>query len=102
VSIIGFTWVFRLKINHDGTISRFKARICVNGSQQRRGIDYNEVYAPVAFATTIRTVLALATHFNLELRQYDIKLAFVSDDLDRPVYMKSPSGAGEPAAQSGP
>ena len=33
--IIGYTWVFRLKTNADGTVSRFKARICVNGSQQR-------------------------------------------------------------------
>jgi hypothetical protein len=34
--VIGYTWVYRLKINVDGTISRYKARICVNSSRPRR------------------------------------------------------------------
>jgi hypothetical protein len=59
--IIGHTWVFRLKTNADGTISRYKARICVNGSQQVPGRDYGETYAPVAHAATIRLLLAVAT-----------------------------------------
>jgi hypothetical protein len=94
--IIGYTWVYRLKINSNGTISRYKARICVNGSQQRAGRDYDETFAPVCAATTIRLLLAIATHSGLHLRQFDIKLAFVSATLDRVVYMKSPAGSREP------
>ena len=59
-------------------------------------VDYTDVYAPVALATTLRTILALATHLGLKMYQYDIKLAFISADIDRPVYMKSPVGSGEP------
>ena len=94
--ILGYTWVFKIKIHQDGTISRYKARVCVNGSQQRYGIDYTSSFAPVALATTIRLVLALATHYSLVLRQYDIKLAFVSAKIDRPVFMKAPFGSNEP------
>jgi hypothetical protein len=88
--------VFRLKIHADGSVARFKARICVDGSKQRHGLDYTETFAPVANAATIRLLLAVATHHNLELRQFDIRLAFVSADIDRAVYMKSPVGSGEP------
>jgi hypothetical protein len=94
--IIGYTWVFRLKTNADGTVSRFKARICVNESQQRPGRDYGETYAPVAHAATIRLLLAIATHLGLELHQFDIRLAFISADLDRTVYMESPAGSNDP------
>lgn len=91
-NIIGFTWVFKVKKNGDGTVARFKARICCDGSRQKRGIDFDETFAPVANATTIRLVLAVATHKQLKLRQYDIKLAFVSTKIDRPVYMYQPTG----------
>lgn len=74
-------------------MSRYKARICVNGSKQKYGIDYLEVFSPVANQVTIRLILALAVHHDLEILQFDIKLAFVSSKIDRPVYMKIPSGA---------
>jgi hypothetical protein len=95
-NVIGYTWVYKIKINEDGSVSRFKARICVDGSKQKYGIDYQDTFAPVANAATIRIVLAIAMHQRLHLRQFDIKLAFVSADLDTPIYMKSPVGAREP------
>jgi hypothetical protein len=95
-NVIGYTWVFRIKIHSDGSVARYKARICVDGSRQVYGIDYNETFAPVTRAATIRLVLAVAVHLGLQLRQFDIRLAFVSADIDRPVYMKAPVGGGEP------
>jgi hypothetical protein len=95
-NLIGFTWVFRIKIHEDGTVARFKARICVDGSRQIYGLDFEETFAPVANAATIRLVLAVAVHNDMTLRQFDIKLAFVSANIDRPVYMRSPTGSGEP------
>ena len=92
-NVIGYQWVFKIKKNGDGTVSRYKARICVNGSKQKYGIDYLEVFSPVANQVTIRLILAIAVHHDLEILQFDIKLAFVSSKIDRPVYMKIPSGA---------
>ena len=81
--------MFKVKKNGDGTVERYKARICVRGDQQKYGIDYVDVFSPVANQTTIPIALALAVHYDLELLQYDIKLAFVSSKIDRPVYMLS-------------
>jgi hypothetical protein len=58
--VIGYTWVFKIKNHADGTIARFKARICVDGSKQKHGVDFDQTFAPVANATTIRLVLAIA------------------------------------------
>jgi hypothetical protein len=96
-NVIGFTWVFRIKIHADGTVARFKARICVDGSRQIYGLDFGETFAPVASAATIRLLLSVAVHKDMILRQFDIKLAFVSAAIDRPVYMRSPVGSGEPS-----
>lgn len=95
-NVIGYIWVYKIKQKADGTILIYKARICVDGSRQIYGVDYEETFAPVANASTIRLVFAHAAHNGNILRQYDIKLAFISAELPNPVYMRSPVGAGEP------
>jgi hypothetical protein len=95
--VIGHTWVFRVKNNEDGTVAKYKARICIDGSRQRPGLDFDQTFAPVAQATTIRLVLALAASRGMHLRQYDIEVAFLAAKIDKPVYMHVPQGsAGGP------
>ena len=60
-------WVFKVKSGADGNVSRFKARITVNGKSQVYGINYSETFVPVAFATTIRLVLAISLVASLSL-----------------------------------
>ena len=49
----------------------FKARLVAKGYSQRHGIDYKEVFSPVAKHTSIKVVLALVAHQDLELEQVD-------------------------------
>ena len=67
---IGCKWVFRKKeavSEKEG--ERFKARLVAKEYLQRHGIDYNEVFSPVVRHTSIRVVLALVAHQDLELEQ---------------------------------
>ncbi|CAL1408013.1 unnamed protein product [Linum trigynum] len=73
---IGVKWVFRTKLKEEGSVDKFKARLVAKGYSQQHGIDYTEVFAPVARWDTIRTFLALAAHHGLTVFQLDVKSAF--------------------------
>ena len=68
-NIVGNRWIFKLKQNTDGTVNRHKARLVAQGFSQVHGIDYSEVFSPVAKFATIRALLAFANIQDLEIHQ---------------------------------
>lgn len=58
--ILGVKWVFKLKLNADGSLNKHKARLVVKGYSQEIGIDVFDTFAPVARLDTIRLLLAIA------------------------------------------
>ena len=62
--VIGVKWVFKLKLNANGTVNKHKARLVVKGYSQEAGVDFFETFAPVARLDTIRLLLAIAAHKN--------------------------------------
>lgn len=64
----------------------------VKGFQQKKGIDYNEVFSPVVKMTTIRVILSIVAAEGLHLEQLDVKTAFLHGDLDEDIYMAQPEG----------
>ena len=69
---IGVKWVFRTKLNPDGSICKYKARLVVKGYIQSYGIDYTETFAPVSRLDTIRLLFALFAHRGWEIHQMDV------------------------------
>ena len=78
-------WVFRIKHDEHNPQPRFKARLAVKGYNQRKGIDFDEIFSPVVKMTPISIVLALAASLDLEVEQMDIKIAFLHHDLDEKI-----------------
>ena len=72
-NVIGSKWVFKVKRKADGTVQRFKGRLVAQGYTQSPGTDYDEVFAPVARYTSIRSLLAVANICNWEIHQMDVK-----------------------------
>ena len=57
---IGVKWVFRVKEDIKGRILKYKARLVVKGYAQREGIDYGEIFSPVARMESIRILITIA------------------------------------------
>ena len=90
--IIGVKWVFKTKLNLDGTVQKHKARLVAKGYAQKPGVDYNETFAPVARLDTIRTLIALAAQKSWKLYQLDVKSAFLNGVLEEEVYVENQMG----------
>lgn len=87
-------WVFKLKLNPDGTVNKYKARLVAKGYSQVEGIDYQETFAPVARLQSVRLLLAVAVSHNLKILHLDVMTAFLNGELDEDIYMRIPEGAG--------
>lgn len=85
-------WIYRVKRNAKGGISRYKARLIIREFSQREGIDYNETFSPVARFDTIRTVLSIAANEELEIAQFNVKTAFLNGVICGDIYMNQPEG----------
>ena len=93
---ISMTWAFKCKSNKDGTIERFKARLCARGFLQRFGIDYRDTYAPVARLITIRILIALAAISRYSIKHVDFESAFLQGALSETVFVEIPIGMTAP------
>ena len=70
----------------------YKARLVAKGYVHKYGIDYEEVYAPVARMETIRVLLALAVQEGWQVHHMDVKSTFLNGELEEEVYVKQPDG----------
>ena len=81
-----------MKLNPNNTIERFKARLVIDGSQQREGVDYEDTFASTAGRTTVRVFFAMAALLDWDVQQVDVSQAFLYEEIDRDVYMRQPPG----------
>jgi len=95
-NVIPVKWVFKIKTDENGKITKFKARITPKGFKQRHGVDFFEVFANTGKYKSLRAMLSLAARRDMELRQLDVPQAFTQAKLDEVVYMEMPEGFGVP------
>ena len=89
---IGLKWVFKVKKDSSRQLTKHKARLVVKGYAQRYGINFNDVFAPIARMETIRVLLALVVFFAWEVHHLDVKSAFLNSEISEEIYVKQPEG----------
>ncbi|KAL2517691.1 cysteine-rich RLK (RECEPTOR-like protein kinase) 8 [Abeliophyllum distichum] len=75
---IGSRWVYKIKTKSDGSIELYKARLAAKGFTQQYVLDYEETFAHVAKMTTVRTLIAVASIFQWDVSQLDVKNLFLN------------------------
>ena len=89
---VGSRWVFALKLNPDGSVKRFKARLVAQGFTQVEGVDYTETFAPVVALTTVRLLISTAAAAKWFLHQMDVETAFLQAPIQEEVYVAQAPG----------
>ena len=89
---IGVKWIYKIKRNVSGEITRYKARLVAKGFSQIKGIDYEEVFSPVARAESIRIIIAMTAQFKWNLLHLDVKSAFLNGHIEEEIYVDQPEG----------
>jgi hypothetical protein len=87
---IDMKWVFKVKQDPSGAVVKHKVRLVAKGYAQWQGVDFDEVFAPVARMETVRLLLALAAHSKWEVHHMDVKSAFLNGVLTEEVYVQKP------------
>jgi hypothetical protein len=89
---IGRKWVFKKKLNVEGKVEKYKAQLVAKGYSQDQGIDFGEIFSPVAKLTSIRFLLYVVVAFDFEIEQMDVKSTFLHGDMEEEIYVKKPEG----------
>ncbi|GKB83529.1 putative ribonuclease H-like domain-containing protein, partial [Tanacetum coccineum] len=94
--VIGTKWVFRNKKDERSIVVEDKQGSVAQGFRQEEGIDYDEVFAPVAKIEAIRLFLAFASYMGFTVYQMDVKSAFLHGTIGEEVYVHQPPGFIDP------
>ena len=84
---VGCKWVYKRKRGIDGNVETFKAMLVAKGYTQKEGIDYEETFSPVAMLKSIIILLSIATYYDYEIWQMDVKTTFINGNLEEEIYM---------------
>jgi hypothetical protein len=91
-NVVRTRWVFRIKQDEYGVVTRNKTRLVTKGYSQVEGLDFEEAFAPVVRLESICILLAYATHNDFNLSQMDVKSAFLNWPIKEEVYVEQPPG----------
>jgi hypothetical protein len=91
-TVVNGLWIYKIKSDTKGEVSRFKARFVAKGCSQRAGLDYTETFSPVIRMASLRMFLAIAATMDLKLCLLDIDAALLYAPISKDVYIRRPLG----------
>ena len=84
---VGSKWVYKVKVDGDGRVERYKAQLVAPGYTQQKGADCDETFCPVVRMESVRTVIGWTVRNSLKLHQLDVTAAFLNGELEEEVCM---------------
>jgi hypothetical protein len=78
---VGSKWLFKKQFNIEGKVEKYKSWLVAKGYSQVEGIDFGEIFSPVAKLNSIKFLLSIVVSFDLEVEHMDVKTAFLHGDM---------------------
>lgn len=85
--VVGGKWVYAMKRNTDGS-DKYKTQYVARGFSQKRDINYDETFSPIASMTSIRVFAQKAAQDNLVVHQMDVKTAYLHVPIECEIYIE--------------
>jgi hypothetical protein len=96
-NVVTGKWIFKHKLQSDGSLELYKTRWVLRGFTQRPGVDFDETFIPVVKPATVHMVLSLALTRHWPIHQLDVKNTFLHGNLTETMYCQQPSRFEDPA-----
>ncbi|MBW0543082.1 hypothetical protein O181_082797 [Austropuccinia psidii MF-1] len=92
---ISTTWVFKIKRDHNHSVTEHKARLCAQGFHQIEGLDYLKMFSPTRKISSLQLLISHAARYNYSFHQMDVKSAFLNAPLEEKLTLTIPDGINE-------
>ena len=89
---ISCRWIFKKKLKPDESIDKYKSRLVTKGYNRKKYFDYFDTFTRVTRISSIRVLITLTSIHNLFVHQMNVKIAFLSGDLEEKIYMDQQKG----------
>ena len=83
---ISCKWVFKTKRDSKRKVERHKVRLVAKGFTSNEGIEYRETFSLLARKDSLRILMVLVAHFDLELHQMDVKMTFLNGNIEKKIF----------------
>eukprot|EP00253_Pinus_taeda_P017337 PITA_17337 len=87
-AVVALKWLYKINHGTDGSAEKYKARFVTHGFSQKEGIDYDEIFLPVARYTNIRSIIAVAASQGWNLHQMAVKTTFLHGLIKEEAYVE--------------
>nr|GFC42676.1 retrovirus-related Pol polyprotein from transposon TNT 1-94 [Tanacetum cinerariifolium] len=91
-NVINLKWLWKNKRDEENTVIRNKSRLVAKGYAQKKGVDFEESFAPVARLEAVRLFITYVAHKSFTVYQMDVKTSFLYGPLKEEVYVNQPDG----------
>ncbi|GKB51221.1 retrovirus-related pol polyprotein from transposon TNT 1-94 [Tanacetum coccineum] len=95
-NVIKVKWLWKNKTDAENMIIQNKSHLVAKGYSQQEGIDFEDLFAPVARLEVVQMFMAYAAHKNFTIYQMDVKTAFLNSPLKEEVFVSRPDGFVDP------
>jgi hypothetical protein len=90
--IVTSKWIYKIKHTANDNIEKYRARFVERGFSQKKGVEYEETFSPVAMYTSIMMIISLASVMKCKIHQMDVKTTFLNGVIEEEVYINEPQG----------